>query len=484
MPMTGRTIDRRTFLAGGAAAASVALTPQIVRAQNKHKILVIGAGLSGLNAALTLQMGGADVQLIEGSRRIGGRVLSNRNVDGAPEFGGTSMGAGYARIVDTAKNLGVGLIDITASVPFFRARELALDGAIIRKEDWPNHPRNPFPPALKSMMPWAYFFSLMGRGTPLKSVDDWVNPEYAHLDISVHDWMTAKGATPEMIELGYNINASFGDNAHDISILQLFFSVAFAGIQQELGPKGVFGYTAVNGNQSIPEAMAAALNNEIHFGREVVGIRSDASGAEVHCADGTRYQADYVICSVPFAVLRNIKVDPVFTGTQAMAVQSLPSQLMTLVHLVPKRPYWEEDGMAAAMFTDTSAGIVLAERKGSSPEEITSITAWARGPDAAYLDRLDEKDARAVVVKSIETIRPSAKGLLEVGGYKSWYRDPFAAGDWAYWRPGQITAFAQGMAKPHGRIHLCGEHTAVSNRGMEGAMESGERAALEIFAKL
>ena len=69
----------------------------------------------------------------------------------------------------------------------------------------------------------------------------------------------------------------------------------------------------------------------------------------------------------PFAVLRNIKVSPIFTGTQALAVQSLPAQLMTLVHLVAKRPFWEEDGLAAAMFTDTPAGMVLAERKGESP---------------------------------------------------------------------------------------------------------------------
>jgi monoamine oxidase len=482
--MTRSHIDRRTFLAGGAAAASVAMAPKMVRAQNKHQVLVIGAGLSGLNAALTLEIGGANVQVIEGSKRVGGRVLSNRNVEGAPEFGGTSMGAGYARMVDTAKRLGVPLVDVTPIIPYFRARELVLDGRIVTKEEWPDHPRNPFPEAMKTMMPWAYFFSLMGSSTPLKSVDDWISPEYAHLDISVHQWMTEKGASEEMIDLGYNLNAGFGDNAHDISVLQLFFSSAFANIQRELGPKGVAGYTAANGNQSIPEAMGNALKNEIQFDKEVMGIESHADGAEVHCADGTTYRADQVVCSVPFSVLRNINVQPIFTGTQALAVQTLPAQLMTLIHLVPKRPFWEDDGLGAAMFTDTPAGIVLAERKGESPTDVTSLTAWARGPDAAYLDRLDEADARRLVVKSIEDARPSAKGQLEVAGYKSWYRDPFAAGDWSYWRPGQITAFAQGMARPHGRIHLCGEHTAVSNRGMEGAMESGERAALEIFAKL
>ena len=35
------------------------------------------------------------------------------------------------------------------------------------------------------------------------------------------------------------------------------------------------------------------------------------------------------------------------------------------------------------------------------------------------------------------------------------------------------------IANSLGRIHFAGEHTALTNRGMEGAMESGERAALE-----
>jgi len=81
----------------------------------------------------------------------------------------------------------------------------------------------------------------------------------------------------------------------------------------------------------------------------------------------------------------------------------------------------------------------------------------------------------------MERLRPAAKGQLEVVEYKSWYRDPFSAGDWAVWKPGQVTAFAQDIAKSHGRIHFCGEHTAVANRGMEGAMESGERVALEVL---
>ncbi len=94
---------------------------------------------------------------------------------------------------------------------------------------------------------------------------------------------------------------------------------------------------------------------------------------------------------------------------------------------------------------------------------------------------MPEADARALVVSEIERLRPAAKGKLEVLAYKSWYRDPWCGGDWAYWQPGQISELGNSVSKPHGRIHFCGEHTAVSNRGMEGAMESAERAALEVL---
>ena len=50
---------------------------------------------------------------------------------------------------------------------------------------------------------------------------------------------------------------------------------------------------------------------------------------------------------------------------------------------------------------------------------------------------------------------------------------------------GQHSRLALGaMFQPHGRVHFCGEQTAVSARGMEGAMESGERAAIEVATLL
>jgi phytoene dehydrogenase-like protein len=43
--------------------------------------LVVGAGLAGMSAAITLQKNGADVVVVEASDRTGGRVASDQ-IDG------------------------------------------------------------------------------------------------------------------------------------------------------------------------------------------------------------------------------------------------------------------------------------------------------------------------------------------------------------------------------------------------------------------
>ena len=433
------TLNRRTVLQAMGAASVAMAAPRVLRAQNKSDVLVIGAGLSGLNAALLLQESGLNVQVIEARNRIGGRILSYRTIPGNPEAGGTAFGPGYARLVDAARTHGVELIDITPITPFFFKRELVLDNEFIAADAWAEHPKNPFQGPAKEVMPWAYLPMLLGRDNPLKTTDAWLAPENAKLDISLHEFLQGMGQSDEIIQLAYNTNPNWGTSSHDISTLMVLFAYAFQSLQMQLtAGNEVKGYTAKGGNQAIPEAMANALANEVHLNREVTGIRSEDGGAEVHCADGTVYKADRVICSIPCSVLNRIKIDPLIGGLQAKAIHTLESQVINQAHIVPKKPFWEEDGKDPNMYTDSLCGMVVAEHKGARPEDITSLTSWVRGHNAQWLDQIDEKDAIAMVVADIERLRPAAKGQLEVVEYKSWYRDPFSAGDWAVWQPGQV----------------------------------------------
>jgi len=449
-------------------------------ANNRHDVIVIGAGLAGLTAALELEAAGLDVQVIEAQTRVGGRVHSMRQLGNNKEAGGTYIGAGYSRLIGAAERLGVELVDVTPMLEFFREQDLVLDNQIIRQSEWAEHAANPFPESDRELLPWNYHRVLTMRECPLASTEDWLDPEHAVHDIPMRDWMRGLGLSEEAIRIGYGINVSFGDDAADVSTLLMFLRAAFSIEQRAVAPEGSLGFTAKDGVQRIPEAMAAALAADVHFEKVVTSLTTDKDKTEVRCADGTVYEAADVICTLPFSILKGIAVDPPLAGAQGQAVKDLPYQAMTQVYLAHKSEFWKEDGYAASMYTGGVAGMVIAARNGEDPDEVTSFTTWAMGPNAHRLDALPDADAGRRVIAEIEALRPAAKGQLEFIELKSWGTDPYALGGWAYFRPGQINEFAADMGTRHGRIRFCGEHLGFRSRGMEAAMESAERVAREL----
>ena len=443
-------------------------------------VVVIGAGLSGLTAALRLQEAGCDVQVLEARRRVGGRVHAAGTSFGSLESGGTTVGAGYRRVIAAARRHGVRLLDATPHLRFFREQEIVLNGELIRQSAWPGHPANPFPEPDQGVPPWRFGRLLTARENPLGRPEEWLDPAQAAHDVSMGAWLKARGLSEEAIRLGYGVNPPYGRDAADVSALLLFFRGAFSAEQRRVAPEGVVGFNLEGGAARLPERMAASLDRPVRFGREVRRIAHDGSRVEVGCTDGTAHRADRVVCSLPFPVLREVALDPPLHGRQAEAVAGLPSQPVTQLHYRARSRFWEADGLAPSLFTDGPAGMFAAVRGG---EDVEGFTAWIMGAEAEALDALPVPEAGARAIRAIESVRPAARGQLEFVTRKSWAADPFARGAWATFRPGQVSRFGAAMRAAHGRIHFCGEHLAEASRGMEGAMESGERAAREIVER-
>jgi monoamine oxidase len=447
-------------------------------------VIVVGAGLAGLHAALLLESAGARVLVLEAQQRVGGRIHSMRQLGGTAEAGGTYIGAGYARVIGAAQRYGVELMDVTPILEFFREQDLGWRGEIIRQSEWPSHPANEFPAADRHHMPWNYHRVLTMRDNPLDRPSDWLDPRYAALDVSAHTWFRDRGLSERAIALAYGLNVSFGRDAHDVSALLLLFRGAFSKRQRAAAPSDSLGFTARHGVQRIPEAMAAALSGGVELGSEVVAISLETGRAVVTLRDGRRLSAQHVVAAVPPAVLKRIAIEPKLPAEQAAAVATVPAQPLTQVYFAPRSRFWELDGYAASLFTDTRAGMLAAARNRDDPSEVTSLTAWITGNDAAELDRLPPADAARAVLAAIEALRPAAKGQLEPIGLHSWGADPFAAGAWAYFRPGEVTRFAAVLGRSHGRLHFCGEHLGRESRGMEAAMETAEETVAEVLGTL
>ena len=241
---------------------------------------------------------------------------------------------------------------------------------------------------------------------------------------------------------------------------------------------------ARGGNQNLPLAMAAQLSSRCDSTRPSSRSRRRIAGVSVRTADGARYSARAVVCAVPFTTLRRIDLRPDLTGMQGRAVKSLPYQPIHQVALQVSRPFWEDDDLEPSMWTDSPIGRVSAIYHEAQDDQVSSLLVSAFGPGARHLDRLGKEGAARYVVAQIEQMRPAAKGALRVFGQHSWEQDPFAGGAWAYFNPGTVTKFLPAMFQPRGRVHFCGEHTSVSARGMEGAIESGDRAAGAVASQL
>jgi monoamine oxidase len=471
-------IDRRSVMKGSAALAFASFVPG-ARAQEVADVIVLGAGLSGLNAALLLEEQGQKVIVLEGRNRAGGRLYTLDDVPGAPEAGGSGIGRGYARLIDRADTLGVKLVP--QRVRTEAAGETTLihirDTSILAK-DWEASTLNPYVGDARKRPPWLMSFSSLNAYNPLPEAAAWRAPDQAKNDVSVSAFLAEKGWTAEQLRLAYATNPSYGNSGDDLSAMMWWHIAKNAELMAGVGGGAV---AIEGGNQRLPEAMAKALKSGVRYGKAVVGIRSDATGVEAVTADGSRYRAKRLVCTLPASALRLLKIDPAPPAMQAKGIATLQYNRVFQAHFVPTRKYWEEDGMPASMWTDTLAGRFMALRYGADAKDVTSCLAFVNGFAADTLDRMVPEDAVAAILNDLAKARPSTRGALRPVKVVSWQRDVFAGGAYACWGPGQIAAFANEIGKDLGRIHFAGEHTAAVARGMEGAMESGERAALDIL---
>ena len=478
-----RLISRRDALKGLTVAAAWPAIgqPNAVRATTQSDVIVIGAGLAGLHAASILAGEGARVTVLEARNRLGGRLESFYDLPGAPEAGGDSILGGYGRVLATARRLGLSLIDHAPRRGLSKP-EIALYGEIIPRAAWPEHPSNLLPAGSRNEFPGRRFFEkTVSANNPLANHDGWLLPESRTLDQSVYSFLNSLGWSDGTIAQNYETNIGRGTSAHDCSVLTWFFRVAWDALQQQLGTLAA---KIQGGNQRLPEAMAATLPGDVLLQRRVIGIAQSETGVEVLTDDGERHLAQRAICTLPITPLRWVGFDPVLPPVLARATKVLPSMMITKIILQAEHNFWEHDGLDPAMWTDTPLGEVRALRQSPDSHEITGLVARARGFTAQRLDRLGEAAARALVVREYERLRPAARGKLKAVGYKSWNMDPYAGGSWTEWQPGQLHTYLPAFSEPFERVRFCGEHTAVSNRGMEAAMESAERAAVGALLEL
>lgn len=477
------SLNRRQLIAG--LAASSVTMPPLRAAEREWDVIVVGAGVSGLRTALELESQGLKVKVLEARNRIGGRLYTHDDVPGRPEAGGSVIGALYARVQDTVKRFGLTLEPVRAREPSEYAKEglaarvaLHLGGRYVTVDEWPRYAGNPFPAAMKSVLPWQFALAAVAPLNPLKELDDWLKPAALAFDKPLDAVLRQHGVSEEAIRLGVRENQNYGRTPDGVSALHHLQLLTWAGRMTQR--QGLF--HIVGGNQRMPEAMAAALNEPVQMSTPVAAVHDRGDAVFVETQAGMLC-AKRVLITLPATALRRIKITPEPPRAQARGIAELTYSLTTQILFRIDDAYWEQDGLPPTLWTDSGIGQLLAFPYG--PGGATQSAAlWMMGADAIAADRLS---SRALVARSMQTlrrIRPKAAKALTPIKVFSWQKERYTGGTWASWAPGQVGAFANHIGQRHGRIHFCGEHTARLDRGMEGAMESADRVVLEILEHL
>ena len=463
-PLCANT-SRRTVLKGlGATLPALALPACRSSAEGfDAQVIVMGAGLAGLNAAMWLAEEGWDVLVLEGSDRIGGRLHTlDHGRLGRTEAGGEQIGASYARVRDRAHALGIELVADDAPP---RATLHVLRGRLYTPETWAADNPAGLPDPHAGSTPGAALFRAAAASNPFAGPEDWAG---AVDDPALGELLEAAGmGEAQRGVLGHALN---GNDLGSYSAANLWRSLQLYAQSRGMGPS----LSVRDGAQSLPEAMAASLPRPVRMGARIARIDADASRVTVACADGTTVLAPYAVCALPFGALRHVELNAPTLPAQREAISSLPYTQIVQLHFAATRPFWEEDGLPADMWTDTPFERVFMQR-GPDGEPTGLGRCWINGGGAAEVDLARFETAMAAV-------RPSMAGAVRPLAQVRWTGgDPLSGGAYMHFAPGQIARWADVMGRPAERLHFAGEHLGRLHTGMEAAMESGERAAFALM---
>jgi monoamine oxidase len=244
------------------------------------------------------------------------------------------------------------------------------------------------------------------------------------------------------------------------------------------------------GSDLLPQAFARGLRDRIRYGVPVVQVRQEAGKVQVDClqaGQAERLEAERVICTVPVPALRRIGFSPSLSAAKKLAVDGLEYSPVTRIYLQSRRRFWAEAGCAGNAGTDLPIHMV-AEHPSARAADLGArsiLECHLKGEQAQRVAGMDDAKLLALALDSMEKVHPGFRAHSEGGTVARWADGPWSGGAYPFWKPGQLTAWLPELRRPEGpegRVHFAGEHTSILSRTMEGALESGSRAAREVHA--
>jgi monoamine oxidase len=239
------------------------------------------------------------------------------------------------------------------------------------------------------------------------------------------------------------------------------------------------------GMDHLPRAFLPELQNRIRYSAKMIALDQTPDQVIVHYQTlmGRQQAAgDYAIVTVPFPLLRHVEVLKPFSRSKQRAIRQLHYDASAKIFFQCRRRFWEDDDgiFGGGTVTDLPVRNIYYPEHGRETGRGVLVASYTWSDDAHRWGSLAPQDRIVQALENVSVIHPQVLEAFEVGASKMWHHDEFAGGAFALFDPGQQTLLYPHIIAPEGRIHFAGEHASLTHAWIQGAIESGLRAAHEI----